>query len=412
MKLKELIIKILFFNNNMGISFPCLSREEIWKILENFDKKNIKIGVLASHSALDVAEGAVSEGFETYLFCEKGREEPYTRYFKSIFYNGKRIKGIVDNPIVLDNFIDLLNEKWQKYMIEKNILFIPNRSFWVYSGKTKIQTEFKVPLVGSRNMLHLEDREEQKDFNYYHLLEEAGIRIPKKLNSPEEIDNVGFVMCKILHGVHRLERGFFTASSTKEYYEKLERLIKRNIIDKKDVEDIRIEKFTIGPVMNFDFFYSPVSEKLGEEPLELLGIDARYETNLDGLVRIPANQQLTLPENMKDPTYIVCGHTTLTIRESLLRHVFLMGEKFVKTAKKEFPPGMIGSFCLQTIIEDDMKPTCYDVAFRIGGGTNIHMYDGHPYANILWNKRMSSGRRTALEIKRAIENDMLQEIVT
>jgi 5-formaminoimidazole-4-carboxamide-1-(beta)-D-ribofuranosyl 5'-monophosphate synthetase len=54
----------------------------------------------------------------------------------------------------------------------------------------------------------------------------------------------------------------------------------------------------------------------------------------------------------------------------------------------------------------------YDVAPRIGGGTNVHVAVGHPYGNALWRTNMSTGRRVALEVKRAVEADMLGAIVT
>jgi 5-formaminoimidazole-4-carboxamide-1-(beta)-D-ribofuranosyl 5'-monophosphate synthetase len=115
---------------------------------------------------------------------------------------------------------------------------------------------------------------------------------------------------------------------------------------------------------------------------------------------------------MKEPLYIVVGHNICTARESILKYVFEIGEKFVKATQKYFKPGIIGAFCLQTIIKPEMEPVVYDVAFRIGGGTNVHAFWGHPYGNVLWRKRMSSGRRTALEIKRAIKHNMLEKIVT
>ena len=37
---------------------------------------------------------------------------------------------------------------------------------------------------------------------------------------------------------------------------------------------------------------------------------------------------------------------------------------------------------------------------------------GHPYGNTLWRKNMSTGRRIALEIKIAVENGMLKEVVS
>ena len=391
--------------------------EEIHKIVEKYDKTKITIGTIGSHSALDITDGAKDEGFETYVFCQKGREKPYTKYLKSKYLEGNLVCGCVDHAIVLDSFKEMLQK--QEFMREKNMIIVPNRAFTVYVGEDEIENEFRVPLIGSRNMLRIEERgkrgeegEEGEIADYYSLCEKGGIKTPKKLESPAEIDEVGLVMVKLHHAQMKLERGFFTASTKKEYEEKAERLIKRGIITKEDLEKARIEEYIIGPVFNFDYFYSPISTELGDEPLELLGIDWRFESNLDGYIRLPAQQQLELPQNMKEPLYIVVGHNICTARESILRYVFEIGEKFVKATQKYLKPGMIGAFCLQTIMTPEMNPVVYDVAFRIGGGTNVHAYWGHPYGNILWRKRMSSGRRTALEIKRAIKHNMLEKIIT
>jgi 5-formaminoimidazole-4-carboxamide-1-(beta)-D-ribofuranosyl 5'-monophosphate synthetase len=37
---------------------------------------------------------------------------------------------------------------------------------------------------------------------------------------------------------------------------------------------------------------------------------------------------------------------------------------------------------------------------------------GHPYGNALWRKPMSSGRRIAMELRRAAEQDRLLEVLT
>ncbi|MCK5038361.1 MAG: DUF1297 domain-containing protein, partial [Thermoplasmata archaeon] len=71
-----------------------------------------------------------------------------------------------------------------------------------------------------------------------------------------------------------------------------------------------------------------------------------------------------------------------------------------------------GPFCLQTCVDKDLNFYIYDVAPRVGGGTNVHMAVGHPYGNALWRKEMSTGRRMAFEIKRAIEMGKIGEIVT
>ncbi|MHA1409056.1 MAG: formate--phosphoribosylaminoimidazolecarboxamide ligase family protein [Candidatus Odinarchaeia archaeon] len=382
-----------------------IERDEIYKVLEEYDKNNLKIGCVGSHSALDIADGAKDEGFETYVWCQKGREEPYTRYFKSVYYNGKLVKGCVDHPIVVDSFKDVLN--YQDMIHKNSILWVANRSFVTYAGIDEVENNFKVPYIGSRNLLRMEERGEEKD--YYWVCEKANLPTPKKV-SPDDID--GLTMVKLHHAKMKLERGFFTCASTEEFEKKSQALIKQGVITEEDLKKARIEEYAIGPVFNFNFFYSPISEELGEEPLELLGIDWRFESSLDGFVRIPAEQQLSLPEKQKYPIMTVVGHNNATIRESLLRFVYPLGEKFVKATKEYFKPGMIGAFTIQTVIKSDMKPVIYDIATRVGGGTNVHMWVGAPYGNVLWRERMSSGRRTALEVRRALENDMLEKIIT
>ncbi|RLD42224.1 MAG: 5-formaminoimidazole-4-carboxamide-1-(beta)-D-ribofuranosyl 5'-monophosphate synthetase, partial [Bacteroidetes bacterium] len=40
-----------------------IERQEIWKILDDYDYNDIKIAAIASHSALDTFDGAKEEGF-------------------------------------------------------------------------------------------------------------------------------------------------------------------------------------------------------------------------------------------------------------------------------------------------------------------------------------------------------------
>ena len=163
-------------------------------------------------------------------------------------------------------------------------------------------------------------------------------------------------------------------------------------------------------MFNFNFFLSPLAAPA--DRLELLGVDERRESSLDGLVRLPAAQQLELPERNRLPEYTVVGHGTLTVRESILEEAFQLGERFVAIARQRFPPGILGPFCLQSCIDADGHLTIFDVAARIGGGTNIHLSLGHPYGNALWREPMSSGRRLARELREAIETDRLSEVVT
>lgn len=98
--------------------------------------------------------------------------------------------------------------------------------------------------------------------------------------------------------------------------------------------------------------------------------------------------------------------------QGILDKAFELAEKYVEATKKYYDPGIIGPFCLQTCVDKDLHFHIYDVAPRIGGGTNVHMAVGHLYGNSLWRREMSTGRRLAMEVRKAIEQDRLDEIIT
>mgnify|MGYP001279756144 CR=1 FL=1 len=384
-----------------------ITRDEISDVLLEYDRLKLRIGMTASHSALDICDGAIEEGFPTVAYCQKGREKTYSEYFRTVRSSGGRIvRGMVDKAIVLDRFRDVLDPEFQQQMRDRNVIYIPNRSFTSYCSMQAIEDDFRVPMLGSRNMLRMEERTDDRD--YYWILERAGLPYPEDIGEPEEIDCLSIV--KLHHAEKKLERGFFTCASHAEYVEKSQSLLAQGVIDAESLAGARIERYIIGPVFNLNFFYSPLEEDLPQ--LELLGVDWRFESSLDGHVRLPAPQQMTLPEHQQIPEMTVVGHNTATIRESLLETAFELGEKFVTASKEHYDPGIIGPFCLQTCIDKDMNYWIYDVAPRVGGGTNVHLNVGHPYGNSLWRKQMSSGRRIALELRHAAEQDRLDEVLT
>jgi 5-formaminoimidazole-4-carboxamide-1-(beta)-D-ribofuranosyl 5'-monophosphate synthetase len=319
---------------------------------------------------------------------------------------GRVVRGIADECRVFDRYRQMAEEIEQQKMRKENVLFVPNRSFTSYIDLETIEDKFKVPMVGSRNMLRSEERSEKK--SYYWLLEKADLPYPEKVNDPEDIDQL--VVVKLHHAKKKLERGFFTAGSFEEYKKKAEQLIRQGVIEKENLQGARIEKYIIGPVFNLDFFYNPLEEEMSK--VELIGVDWRFESSLDGHVRLPALQQLTLNERQSLPEYTVCGHNSATLRESLLEGAFELAERYVKASQEHYAPGIIGPFCLQTCVDKDLNFYIYDVAPRIGGGTNVHVAVGHPYGNSLWRTNMSTGRRTARLIRDAIEQERVEDIVT
>lgn len=308
-----------------------IDRKAIHEVLEDYDPSNAMIGVIGSHSALDTCDGAVEEGFHTLAVCQEGRDAPYSRYFKAFRDKKDNVtRGMVDEIMMLPKFKDILKPDIMSDLRSRSVLFVPNRSFTSYCSIDSVENDFLVPLVGSRNLLRSEDRGGPRD--YYWLLDQAGMPYPRKITDPQDIDSLSIV--KLHHAKKKLERGFFTCATYDEYVQKSEQLIKQRVIDRETLESARMEEYIIGPVFNLDFFYSPL-EKRGEQ-VELIGVDWRFESSLDGHVRIPAAQQITLNEDQRVPEYTVCGHNSATLRESLLEKAFELAEKYVQATKELF----------------------------------------------------------------------------
>jgi 5-formaminoimidazole-4-carboxamide-1-(beta)-D-ribofuranosyl 5'-monophosphate synthetase len=384
-----------------------MDRGRIAAAASSYDRSLLTVACVGSHSALDICDGAADEGLRSLVVAERGRERTFEHYFKTRRRpDGTRERGTVDDCWVLDRYDEVLKADRQRALRDHSAVFVPNRSFTSYVDIGAIEDAFEVPIFGSRRMLRVEERGQGQD--YYHLLEKAGIPFPAKVPTPDQIDRL--VIVKLPHARKRLERGFFTAASPAEFDEKSGALLRQGVIERADLERARIEEYVIGPVFNLNFFHSPLAR--GAAAIELLGVDWRFESSLDGHVRLPAGQQLALGGSQKVPEYTVTGHNSATLRESLLEKAFEMAEKFVVAAKEHYDPGIIGPFCLQTCVDKDLRFFVYDVAPRVGGGTNVHMSVGHPYGNSLWRAPMSTGRRIAKEIREAAQQDKLDRVLT
>ena len=375
-----------------------IERKQIQKLVDSYDKDNITIGVLGGHSGLDVCRGSKKLGFRTIAVCQKGREKTYTKYYKT---RGDG-KGCVDETIVLDKFSDITKPKVQEQLRKGNTIFIHNRYFWVYFDFNDIENNFMVPIYGTRSMLKLEERDVPK--NQYYLLEKAGIRLPKIFKSPKDIDRL--VIVKVSEAIRGYERAFFYASNYDDYKKKSNEMLTKKMIKKESLEKAVIEEYVIGAQINFNYFYSVIDDEL-----EIMGTDTRRQTNLDGLIRLPANEQLEVLKYMK-PKIIETGHIAATTKESIIEKIFTLGEKFVKITKKEYPPGIIGPFALQGAIAADKgkeEMVVFDVSMRIPGSPLTRFT---PHSGYLYGDSISYGERISMEIKRAVEMDKLKEIVT
>ncbi len=372
--------------------------KDIQKLVNSYNMDDICIGVLGGHSGLDVCRGAKKYGFKTIAVCQKGREKTYTKYYKT----RKDGRGCIDETIVLDKFSDVTKPRVQEQLRSKNTIFIHNRYFWVYFDFSDIENNFLVPIFGSRGMLKLEERHVPK--NQYYLLEKAGIRSPKIIKSPKYIDRL--VIVKVSEAIRGYERAFFYATSFEDYKKKSDELISKKLITKEALEKSIIEEYVIGAQINFNYFYSVINNEL-----EIMGTDTRRQTNLDGLIRLPANEQLEVLKHLK-PKIIETGHIAATTKESIIEKIFDLGEKFVKTSQREYPPGIIGPFALQGAIAADKgkeEMVVFDVSMRIPGSPLTRFT---PHSGYLYGESISYGERIAMEIKQAIKTNRLKDIIT
>ena len=258
-----------------------------------------------------------------------------------------------------------------------------------------MEDKFNVPMFGNRDVLRWEaERDKERA-----LLVEGNVRIPFKYNDPSEIDRPVMVKFPGARG----GRGYFVASSTEEFDAKIEAMKARGWLEDSDVEAAHIEEYVSGCNYCIHYFYSALDDKV-----ELMGMDTRYESSIDGFVRMPAKDQLDIDLS---PSYVVTGNHPAVIRESLLPQVFDIADKLTESAKKLVAPGLNGPFCMQTLVNDNLEVICFEISARTDGGTNTFM-DGSPYSYLTYGKPMSMGRRIALEIKNGIERDELEKIIT
>ena len=105
-----------------------ITKQDVIDVVSEYDKKNITIGVLGSHSALDVCDGARDEGIPNLVVCQKGRDGLYTNYFKNRTVNGLQ-KGFVDETLVLNKFDEILTESVQQQLISQKYAIYPQSVF-------------------------------------------------------------------------------------------------------------------------------------------------------------------------------------------------------------------------------------------------------------------------------------------
>ena len=338
------------------------------------------IATLGSHCALQVLKGAKDEGFKTILVCETKREKLYRRF------------SFIDELILVGSFKEILDQKYTKQLEEQNAIIIPHGTLIAQMSSEEIES-IKTPIFGNKWILRWESDRNMKE----RFMTESKLSVPKSLSSPKEIS--GLVIAK-RHGAAG-GRGYFLTTSEKDYKRKRDKLVHKGII-KGDI-DLYLQEYAYGVSAYLQYFYSTLKEEI-----EFFGVDRRYESDIDGLGRIPAPQQIDIDII---PSFNVIGNSPLVLRESLLDEVYSMAERFVEASKRLVAPGMTGPFCLEGVYDDTGKFTTFEFSARIVAGTNLYV-NGSPYSTFMYDEPMSMGRRIAREIKNAGKENQLTKILT
>jgi 5-formaminoimidazole-4-carboxamide-1-(beta)-D-ribofuranosyl 5'-monophosphate synthetase len=339
------------------------------------------IMTLGSHCSLQVLKGAKDEGFRTILACEEKRVSLYKRF------------KFIDKLVVLNNFKNILDAEFQKNLIDDyNPILIPHGTLISSISMDDIE-KIKIPIFGNKWILRWESDRLLKQ----RLMDASSLITPKQILSKNDIDGLCIVK---LHGAAG-GQGYFLVTDKKSFEEQSLKLVESNIIESED--QLFIQKYANGVPVYLQFFYSPVGNEL-----ELLGIDRRYETDIDAIGRIPAKFQLS--SELK-PSYTVIGNIPIVLRESLLPEVYSMGERFVNAASKLVPPGIPGPFCIEGVYDNNTNFIAFEFSARIVAGTNLYV-SGSPYSDLLYETPVSMGRRIAMEIKKAINLSKLGLVTT
>ncbi len=314
----------------------------------------MKIGTIASHSALNIISGAKAEGFDTVLVSTPDRVE----FYKSF--------GLKSSIIQVESFDEILE------LDIEDIVWIPHGSFVAYIGAEKILNS-NLQMYGNQELLRWEEDRNLKT----KLLLESGFKVPLEFNTVEEVDRPVIVKTFGAAG----GEGYFIAKDREE-------IIHKSPSDTR----VSIQEYIVGTKVFVTYFNS-----LARDSMEIFGADIRYETDADTNLRFDDT-----------PTFVVIGNVPLVLRESLLFRYFKMGKDFVEGFRRLTGKSLPGPFCIETIIDRNQNIYSFEFSGRIVAGTNVWI-PSSPYSYVQFKEPMWMGRRISLEIKELIQEGRLNE---
>ncbi len=330
-----------------------------------------------SHSSLQIFHGARAEGLGT-LGIAVGKPPRYYEAFP--LARPDRFLSLGALADLGEHAADLRRE---------GAVVVPTGSFVEYMGPERFDA-LDVPIFGNRKVMAWEsDREKEREW-----LERAGVPMPRKYADLSAVD--GPVIIKY-YGA-KGGKGFYLAK-------------KREELDQfQPTGPYVIQEYVVGTRYYVHMFYSPLSQdgyRVRHGSIELLGMDRRDEANIDELYKLGAQEGLRRAGIR--PTFVVTGNVPVVLRESLLPQVLDIGARIVDTSVDLFG-GMVGPFCVEGIVTEDLSFKVFEISTRIVAGTNLFV-SGSSYSDYV-APQLSTGRRIALEIQRARSEGRLREVLS
>jgi 5-formaminoimidazole-4-carboxamide-1-(beta)-D-ribofuranosyl 5'-monophosphate synthetase len=345
--------------------------------LASFEGRDPAITTLCSHSSLQIFHGARKEGFRTIGLAAGAAPRFYDAFPLARPDRFLTVPKMADLPSIAEP------------LRAEGAVIIPHGSFVEYMGVDAFAA-WDVPVYGNRKVLAWEaDRKVSRVW-----LESAGATMPRRYDDASEVDGPVIVKYYGAKG----GKGFFLAKN------------------REALEDFRptgpyvIQEYVLGTRYYMHFFYSPITDggyRLRNGRLDLLGMDRRDEANIDELYKLGAQEEL-LRAGIR-PTFVVTGNVPVILRESLLPKAFDIAAKIVERSVDLFG-GMVGPFCLEGIMTEDLEYKVFEISTRIVAGTNLFI-SGSPYSDLV-EPGLSTGRRIAREIKNAQASGRLAEVLS
>ena len=355
----------------MGIPLASESR------LASLEGRTPTVATLCSHSSLQIFHGAKSLGFPTLGISVGPPPKFYDAFPRARPDRFLSVPRAKDLPSAADQ------------LRAEGAVLIPHGSFVEYVG-TDAFASLDVPVFGNRAVLAWEsDRRKEREW-----LDSAGVPMPRRYEDASEVDGPVIVKYYGAKG----GKGFFLAKN------------RRALDDFTPTGPYVIQEYVLGTRYYMHFFYSPLSDRgyrVGHGSLELLGMDRRDEANIDELYKLGAQEEL-LRAGIR-PTFVVTGNVPVVLRESLLPRAFDVAAKVVERSIELFG-GMVGPFCVEGIMTEELRFKVFEISTRIVAGTNLFI-SGSPYSDLI-EPGLSTGRRIAREIQQARAEDRLAEILS